>query len=280
MKYIDAHSHLLHDHQGFHEIADSGEFDEIWLMDLNGMTINGMVFAETGEVLEAVKAHPGVVFGFGHLDFSQSVDQIDRLQDMGFTGLKPYKPRSNWNDPAYYPFYERAEKLGMPLLFHTGIVASVGDFKSRTNPEYGFGPEGMRPSYLAGISEAFPKLNIIGGHLGYPWFEETIHSLYFYPNIVHDMSGYRHPETLANFFKNLDRMSHDGTGRRLNEKVFFATDQFYGVPEQNSYALKLKQFWTLFFELIASIYCPWGAPEEMEKFFYGNAHNWRCNLGK
>ena len=278
MKYIDAHAHLVHGHRGFHELVDSGEFDEIWLMDLDGMVINGIQLAATGEVLQAMKDHPQVVYGFAHLDFDKEVDQIDRFRDMGFTGLKPYKPKTNWNDQRYYPFYERAEKEGMPILFHTGIVAKTGGVNRRENPEYGFGAEGMRPSYLSGIAEAFPDLQIIGGHLGYPWFEETAQNLYYYPNIVHDISGYRHPEFLEKFFKSLDRMTHDGTQRRFHEKVFFATDQFYGIEEQNRNALKFKQFWTLFHELVFQVYTPWGAPAEMEKFFYGNAHNWRMNL--
>jgi len=275
VKYIDAHAHLVHNHQRFHELAVFGEFDETWLMDLNGLTLNDLTFASTQEVLAAAKAHPQTVYAFGHLDFSRSPDEIDRLQEMGFTGLKPYKPRTGWNDQRYYPFYERAEKLGMPIVFHTGIVASIGNDRLKRNPEYGFGPEGMRPSHLAGIAEAFPKLKIHGGHLGYPWLEETIHNLYFYPNICHDISGYRHPELLAEFVRNLDRMSHDGTGRGLHEKVFFATDRFYGVPEENALALKFKEFWKLYFELIFSIYCRWGSPQEAEKFFSANARKWR-----
>ena len=39
-----------------------------------------------------------------------------------------------------------------------------------------------------------------------------------------------------------------------------------------------KEFWMLTFELIGAVYHRWGRPEAAEKFFYGNAHNFR--LGK
>ncbi len=276
MKCIDAHAHLVHNHKGFHELADSGAFDEIWLMDLCGYNLGGIQVAETSEILDAVKAHPGVVFAFGHLDFSGEVDRIDRLRELGFIGLKPYKPDTNWNDEKFYPYYERAEQLGMPILFHTGMAVAAGAWRKTRAPGRGYGPDGMRPAYLAGVSEAFPRLKIIGGHLGYPWMEETFHNLYYCPNIVHDVSGYRNaiPELLAN----LDRMTHDGSGRFFNQKLLFATDQFYGLPEENGRALKLKQFWSLLFELIGSVYYRWGSPAETEKFFYKNAHEFRLGI--
>ena len=180
MKCIDAHAHLLHDHKGFHEIAESGVFDEIWLMDLNGICLNGLQLATSDEVCDAVKAHPGRVYAFGHLDFSKTPDEVDRLKDLGFIGLKPYKPDTHWNDEKFYPFYARAEELNMPVLFHTGMAVSAGAYASRQGKPYGYGPSGMRPGYLGGISEAFPNLRIIGGHQGYPWFEETVQNIYYY----------------------------------------------------------------------------------------------------
>ena len=278
MQYIDAHAHLVHNHQGFHEIADSGEFKEIWLMDLSGYTLGGIELASQAEVLQAVKDHPGVVYAFGHLDFTKGVEEIDRLKELGFCGLKPYKPLTNWNDPRYYPFYARAEELDMPMLFHTGMAVPAGSWKNRP-AERGCGPEGMRPAHLAGISEAFPDLRIMGGHLGYPWFNETVQNIYYYKNIVHDISGYRHPEQLIELIRALDRTANDGSNRMFNDKFLFATDQFYGLPQENERALKLKNFWTLFFEVSLSVYCRWGKPEEAEKFFYTNAYDFRNKKG-
>ena len=64
-----------------------------------------------------------------------------------------------------------------------------------------------------------------------------------------------------------------------NFQFLFATDQFYGIRSENERALKLKEFWSLLFELIGSVYYRWGAPEEAEKFFYGNARRLRSQIG-
>ncbi len=280
MKCIDAHAHLVHNHQGFHEIADSGEFDEIWLMDLSGYTLGGIELATQQEVLQAVKDHPQVVFAYGHLDFSKTADEIDRLKDAGFCGLKPYKPLTNWNDQRYYPFYARAEELDMPILFHTGMAVSAGSWKKRGNDAIGCGPDGMRPAYLGGIAEAFPDLRIIGGHLGYPWFEESVQNIYYYKNIVHDISGYRNPEILLQLINSMDRKANDGTTRNFNDKFLFATDQFYGLPQENERALKLKHFWENFFDISLSVYFQWGNDDGKDKFFYRNAYNFKNRISK
>ncbi len=128
-----------------------------------------------------------------------------------------------------------------------------------------------------GVSEAENHRTRFG-HLGYPWLEETFHNLYYCENIVHDISGYRN--AIHELLSNLDRAANDGSGRFFHEKLFFATDQFYGLREENERALKLKQFWTLLFELVGSVYYRWGAPEEAEKFFYGNAHSFRMECRK
>ena len=118
-------------------------------------------------------------------------------------------------------------------------------------------------------AEAFPELRIIAGHQGYPYLEEMQHNLYYYRNIRCDVSGYlRSVDALREI---LDRRAHDGTNRFFNDKIHFATDEFYGVEACNRRALRLAEFWQLYFEFVGSLYYRWGLPEEQEKFFRGNA---------
>ncbi len=268
MKIIESHAHLLHDHKGFDKIVESGIFEEIWLMDISGIEIPGYQLATQKEVLQAVKDFSGRVSAFGFLDLNSDVSEIDRLKDMGFVGLKPYKPEMPFNSECYYPFYRRAQELSMPILFHTGLVAKGLPWNG-VKSGHSFGPDNMRPGHLAGIAEAFPELVIMGGHLGYPYLEETAQNLYYYKNIYHDVSGYaRSIDVLPNL---LDRRSNDGTGRYFNDKILFATDSFYGREHDNARAIRLCEFWQRYFEFIGGIYYRWGLPEEQEKFFYGNA---------
>ena len=269
MKLIDAHAHLAHQAQGIDRIVESGVFEQIWLMDLSGVgSLDNIRLADRQELLDTVKRYDGFFLAFGFLDLDHDKpDRIDALRELGFVGLKPYKQLHPYNFEGDYPLYERAQKLGMPILFHTGLIAHGSPYDPAR--PHGFGPENMRPLHLAGIAEAFPELQIIAGHQGYPHLEEMQHNLYYYRNIRCDVSGYlRSVDALREI---LDRRAHDGTNRFFNDKIHFATDEFYGVEACNRRALRLAEFWQLYFEFVGSLYYRWGLPEEQEKFFRGNA---------
>jgi len=77
------------------------------------------------------KQHPNRLIGFGEiqLDNPKVLEQIDQFHAAGFRGLGELSgPKKNYDDPAYSPIYARAEKYGMFILFHTGIV-------NRTEPD-------------------------------------------------------------------------------------------------------------------------------------------------
>lgn len=267
MKSIDSHAHLLHDATGFARFVESGVYEEIWLAELPEQIFPDVRFASREELLRTAKEFPKQIRLFGYLDLPQDPSEVDRLKELGFFGLKPYKPALPWNSEAYYPCYARAAELGMPILFHTGLVGRGAGFPEQGG--HGFGSENMRPSHLAGIAEAFPELTILGGHLGWPYLEETAQNLYYYRNITHDVSGcLRNFSQLPEFF---DRRCHDGTKRFFNHKLRFATDTFYGSEEQCARSVRLHEFWRRWFEFVGELHYRWGAPEEADKFFYENA---------
>ena len=276
MKFIDAHAHLCHNAKGIDAIVDSGVFEQIWLMDLSGVgTLCGCEVATQEELLRTVKEYNGFFLAFGYIDLDRAKpDDIDRLRDKGFVGLKPYKQSKPYSDPMYFPLYQRAQELKMAILFHTGLIAQTPPVDGKFTCAYG--PENMRPIYLATIAEAFPDLQIIGGHQGWPWMEEMEHNLYFYKNITGDISGYLRSVPKLNEI--LDRRAHDGTDRYFNHKLHFATDEFYGNEHSNARALRLAKFWESYFEFVGGLYYRWGLPEEQEKFFRGNAVELRKNF--
>lgn len=114
MKAIEAHAHLRRNAKGFDKIVESGIFEEIWLMDLSGVRLNGIEFATREEILQATKDFKGVVRAFGYLDLDGAAEQPDILKEMGFVGLKPYKPHFPYSDERYFPIYERARRLECP----------------------------------------------------------------------------------------------------------------------------------------------------------------------
>lgn len=269
MKIIDAHAHLCHSPRELDRIVESGRIEQVWLMDLGGAQHSFANYASEDEVLQTAKDYPGFFVPFGYLDMTNGPGEVERLKERGFVGLKPYRPSKPWSDHGYFPLYQRACELDMPVLFHTGIVnrSPLGTIA----PGLTHGPGNMRPSHLAEIASAFPKLKIIGGHFGYPWLEETAHNLYYYPNIRHDISGYRNCTDWLT--KNLDRKCNDGVLPKyyFRDKLLFATDLSYGNPDEHAAIFRMIDFWVLFFEMIGGPYYRWGEPSEREKFFAGNA---------
>lgn len=113
-----------------------------------------------------MKAHPDHLIGLGQiqLDSPNVLATIDRFHAAGFRGLGEMSgPHYAYDDRRYWPIYERAEKYHMILLFHTGIV-------NRIHPEIptDVSSDRMRPSTLDLIARRFPKLTVIGAHLGNP----------------------------------------------------------------------------------------------------------------
>jgi predicted TIM-barrel fold metal-dependent hydrolase len=124
-------------------------------------------------------------FGEFNIDEPHAVEIVDRFHDAGFRGLGEMEyPRKNYDDQSYWPVYERAEKYGMIILFHAGIV-------SRNHPETptDVSSDRMRVTRLDLIARRFPKIAVIGAHLGNPDYAWAAEIGRWNPNIVFDVSG-------------------------------------------------------------------------------------------
>ena len=134
--------------------------------------------------------YPDILIGMAHLNlFADELarpDDVERFKEQGFAGLKcldasyPYSHEANW------PLYEMAEKLRMPILFHTGCVAPAED---GSDGAYGINAENLRPYHLDKVARAFPQLTIIAAHLGTPHFHESLALLDTHPNVYFDICG-------------------------------------------------------------------------------------------
>lgn len=179
-KLIDCHVH----HNG------SNEFLERLVAKLSSLQGIAMLITAPKD-LDAVSAfmqsHPNRLIGLGEikLDAPDATSSIDRFHEAGFRGLGELtKPLYPYDDRRYWPIYERAEKYGMIVLFHTGIV-------NRTTPQV---PEDassdrMRVSTLDLIARRFPGLTLIGAHLGNPDYAWAGEIGRWNPNLYFDVSG-------------------------------------------------------------------------------------------
>lgn len=179
-KIIDAHIH----HNG----------DPAFLEKLTAKldSVDGLALLITApKDLESVKAfiakHPNRLICNGELslDDPTAVELVDLFHAAGCAGLGEItSPLKNYDDRSYWPIYARAEKYRMILLFHTGIV-------NRMHPEIpsDISVDRMRPLTLDTIARRFPKLTVIGAHLGNPDYADAAEISRWNPNLYFDLSG-------------------------------------------------------------------------------------------
>ena len=141
--------------------------------------------------LESVKGfiarYPARLVGFGsiRLDDPGAVAEIDRFQAAGFRGLGELSgPLRPYDDKTYAPVFERAEKHRMIVLFHTGIV-------NRPSPGIpsDVSSDRMRVQTLDNLARRYPKMTLIGAHLGNPDYQWAAEIARWNPNLYFDLSG-------------------------------------------------------------------------------------------
>lgn len=81
------------------------------------------------------------------------------------------------NDESVYPLYEKALDLEIPVAFHTGWAPGAARLKFAL------------PIYLDDVATDFPKLKIIGCHMGAGWFRDFSLVATKNPNVFADFSG-------------------------------------------------------------------------------------------
>jgi predicted TIM-barrel fold metal-dependent hydrolase len=80
----------------------------------------------------------------------------------------------------------------------------------------------MRPICLDAVLRAFPRLNIIGAHLGVPWHEEASTMARLHPNYYVDLTGAWWGGWRVN--KNADFFRYHFFWEGAWDKVLFGTD--------------------------------------------------------
>jgi hypothetical protein len=205
--------------------------------------VEGIAFLLVKPVdFESAKAgiakHPNRLIGFGEisLDDPHALDFVDLVHEAGFRGLGEItSPLKSYDDRAYWPIYVRAEKYGMILLFHTGIVN-----RPDPNTPSDISVDRMRPTTLDGIARRFPRLTIIGAHLGNPDYAWAAEIARWNPNLYFDLSGSSliKKEMDYTFFKSIFWWSGvvsphtPNTGGSAFEKLVFGSDIFNGEIEE------------------------------------------------
>jgi predicted TIM-barrel fold metal-dependent hydrolase len=231
-KIIDAHVHNNGDVAFMQKLVQKLE------------SVDGMAFLlttpqdYTPAVRDYMAQHTNRLIGFGDikLDDADVLQQIDMFHAAGFRGLGEISsPLKNYDDHSYSPIYERAQRHGMLLLFHTGIV-------NRPDPTIAadISVDRMRPTTLDNIVRRFPQVTVIGAHLGNPDYAWAAEIARWNPNLYFDVSGTTliKKQNDYTFFKSIFWWSGvvsphtPKTNATAWEKLVFGSDVFNGELEE------------------------------------------------
>jgi predicted TIM-barrel fold metal-dependent hydrolase len=182
---IDAHHHLGPEPDYAPRLVETAQalgFERVCLV---GLPAWKWPWATNEHVRAALRQHPGFFVGFAYVEPAfDPPEVVDRWHDAGFRGIKLIRPRRSYDDPSYLPVYERAAALGMPVLFHTGMVSRTAEDRERDVHSHR-----MRPVALDYVARQVPAATLIGAHLGHPWWDEAGEACRLNPNVYVDLTG-------------------------------------------------------------------------------------------
>jgi len=138
------------------------------------------------QLVEAVKAHPTRFAGFAFLpmaDPSAAATELERcVKELGFVGtLIPNHAGGTYYDgEAYYPFWERAQELDIPVYLHPTPPSTAqrepfkGNYPDDVAQLFSMQVWGWHADvalhllrlYASGLFDKFPKLKLVIGHMG------------------------------------------------------------------------------------------------------------------
>lgn len=182
---IDAHHHLGPEPDYADRLRETAQALGFRRVVLVGLPAWKYPWATNGHVQAALSRHPDFFSAFAYVEPAEdSPDEATRWRDLGFSGLKLIRSRRAYDDRSYLPMYERAAALGMPVLFHTGMVSRTAEDKQRDVHSLR-----LRPVTLDYIARQVPEATLIGAHLGHPWWDEAGEACRLNANVYMDLSG-------------------------------------------------------------------------------------------
>jgi predicted TIM-barrel fold metal-dependent hydrolase len=161
------------------------------------------------ESIKYAHKHPDLFIPTAMIDPETTTPQrLRELRDMGYRGLKMIGVARDYDCRDYFPLYETAQEFGWPILLHMGVIGGGLDY-ARTHPRRDpeahaayhrlmqFAAQGrdvsamrMRPFHLDTIANNFPRLKLIGAHLGGTGnYDEAASVARWRHNVYFDFSG-------------------------------------------------------------------------------------------
>lgn len=162
------------------------------IFEIDAETTSGEPYVGNDYVADIVQKYPGQFMGFASVDpwkGKLAVQELERsVKNLGLRGLKLHPTTQAFfpNDTHFYPLWEKAAELGVPVLFHSGQTG-VG---SGTPGGGGYKLKFSHPLLLDDVAADFPDLTIIMAHPAVPWQEEQLAVALHKGNVYIDLSGW------------------------------------------------------------------------------------------
>ncbi|RJP79432.1 MAG: amidohydrolase [Desulfobacteraceae bacterium] len=147
------------------------------MMDTTGYTSR---WVSNGEMAKVVESNPDRfmyqpnISPIIHKGVKNTIWEMEYwVKEKGARIFKFYPPEDTYiNDPELWPFYKKAEELGIVLDIHTGFCW-VPPGKSKYS----------LPIQLDDVARDFPNLKIVAFHMGYPYCEDLNMVAMGHPNV-------------------------------------------------------------------------------------------------
>lgn len=147
------------------------------MMDTTGYTSR---WVSNGEMAQVVESNPHRflyqpnVSPIKHKGVQNTIWELEYwVKERGAKIFKFYPPEDTYmNDPELWPFYRKAEELGIVLDIHTGFCW-VPPGKSKF----------ALPILLDDVARDFPNLKIVAFHMGYPYCDDLNMVALGHPNV-------------------------------------------------------------------------------------------------
>jgi predicted TIM-barrel fold metal-dependent hydrolase len=172
-----------HVHSAGTETADSilramdfAEVDKICLFSpyasAEGSVFSGGIFGADEEGMnraidwlgEIVAQAPDRIIGFAWIDaqWPSALQALERAVDLGICGVKSIPNHWYPTDDCALALFARMEQMGLPGIFHSGILFGFGD-SSRF----------CRPAFYEALINT-PSVKFALSHIGWPWVDECL----------------------------------------------------------------------------------------------------------
>jgi 2,3-dihydroxybenzoate decarboxylase len=127
----------------------------------------------------AVQRHPTRLAGFAHLAMQApavAANELERaVKQLGFKGalVNGHTNGEYYDAEKFYPVWERAEALGVPIYLHPAnppdVTGAMKGYPELWGAMWGWTPETathILRLILGGVFDRFPKATVVAGHMG------------------------------------------------------------------------------------------------------------------